>query len=113
LLFDLVVSNPPYILDKDMETLSRTVVQYESVTALGGGGADGMNVIRAILQKLPAICRVGAICWMEVDPTHPARLKEWLSDANCTEEEEEEEKNVLEKEQDGAAAVRVCFVASD
>jgi release factor glutamine methyltransferase len=78
--FDIVVSNPPYIPKADMETLSRDVVEYESESALCGGD-DGMDIVRVICQKLPTWCHSSGICWMEVDPTHPKLLKEWL-DAN-------------------------------
>ena len=81
-LFDLVVSNPPYIPKADMEQLDKTVL-HESQVALFGGGADGMDTIRAIVRKLPEWCRPGAACWMEVDPTHPEKLREWL-DGNAT-----------------------------
>jgi release factor glutamine methyltransferase len=77
-LYDIVVSNPPYIPAADMETLSPGVQNYESRDALYGGSSDGMHVIRTIVQQLPAWCRVGAICWMEVDPSHPRLLKQWL-----------------------------------
>ena len=75
--FDLVVSNPPYIPARDMETLDAVVSQWESHQALCGG-EDGMDVIRTIVERLPYWCRSGAECWMEVDPTHPALLQTWL-----------------------------------
>lgn len=68
--FDIIVSNPPYIPQRDMETLEPTVVQYESHDALCGG-VDGMDVIRAILRNLVSWGRSGSICWMEVDPSQP------------------------------------------
>ena len=74
---DLVVSNPPYIPAKDMDTLDLVVSKWESPQALCGGD-DGMDVIRTIVQKLPEWTLRGGDCWMEVDPTHPALLKEWL-----------------------------------
>jgi release factor glutamine methyltransferase len=73
--YDMIVSNPPYIPQPDMTTLSKDVINYESHTALCGG-MDGMDIIRSILDQLPTLCRSGAICWMEVDPTHPCRIKE-------------------------------------
>jgi release factor glutamine methyltransferase len=76
-LFDLVVSNPPYIPARDMDGLDAVVAQWESHTALCGG-PDGMDVVRTIVRQLPRWCRTGADCWMEVDPTHPAMIKEWL-----------------------------------
>jgi release factor glutamine methyltransferase len=76
--FHVVVSNPPYIPATDKASLTADVVNYESATALFGGH-DGMDVIRTIVRKLPEWCVAGAICWMEVDPTHPALLRQWLA----------------------------------
>ncbi|KAL7570649.1 hypothetical protein ACA910_014923 [Epithemia clementina (nom. ined.)] len=79
LLFDLVVSNPPYILPSEMDTLDATVRNYENHVALSGLDPDGMCVIRQIVQALPKWCNANAICWMEVHPTHPVLLQQWLS----------------------------------
>jgi len=80
--YDLVVSNPPYIPKADMQELDRTVKDYESPKALFGGGADGLDVIRTIVRRLPEWCAPSGgnavSCWMEVDPTHPAKLRSWL-----------------------------------
>lgn len=75
--FDVIVSNPPYIPQQDMEALSDDVVKYESFDALCGGN-DGMNVIRDIVYNAPKWGQPGTILWMEVDPTHPCLIKEWL-----------------------------------
>ena len=79
--FDVVVSNPPYIPRSDMDGLSEDVTRHESDTALCGG-MDGMDVIKTIIQKLPEWCSSGAVCWMEVDPTHPKVIEEFLEDEN-------------------------------
>jgi len=78
--FDVVVSNPPYIPQLDMKTLSKDVLHFESEQALCGG-VDGMDVIRTIIRQLPNWCNPGGICWMEVDPTHPQLIQEWLEDS--------------------------------
>ena len=79
--FDIVVSNPPYIPEHDMQTLALDVIQYESRNALCGG-LDGLDVVKVIVHKLVSSsngwCNSGAICWMEVDPTHPTKIKEWV-----------------------------------
>lgn len=75
--FDIVVSNPPYIPRADMAGLSEDVVKYEDDQALCGG-EDGMDVIRTIVHQLPKWCHSGSTCWMEVDPTHPKLLQDWL-----------------------------------
>jgi len=79
--FDIVVSNPPYIPRKDMTDLTDDVSQYESDRALCGGN-DGMDVIRTIIQKLPQWCNSDAVCWMEVDPSHPKMIQGLLEDKN-------------------------------
>jgi release factor glutamine methyltransferase len=76
--FDIVVSNPPYIPRADMDALSLDVIGYENDAALCGG-EDGMDVIRIIVHQLRHWCNSGAVCWMEVDPTHPRLIDEWLS----------------------------------
>lgn len=76
--FDVVVSNPPYIPKRDMDGLSDDVARHESERALCGGD-DGMDVIRTILQRLPGWCNIDAVCWMEVDPSHPKLIEEFLS----------------------------------
>jgi methylase of polypeptide subunit release factors len=60
------------------------VVNYESATALFGGH-DGLDIIRTIVRRLPEWCVAGAICWMEVDPTHPALLRQWLEESSADE----------------------------
>jgi release factor glutamine methyltransferase len=71
--FDVIVSNPPYIPEHDMEMLSDDVVRYESRQALCGG-TDGMDVVRDIILHSPQWSRPGGVIWMEVDLTHPKLL---------------------------------------
>lgn len=47
---NLIVSNPPYITDSEMEELDRTVSDYEPELALRGG-QDGLNFYKVILKK--------------------------------------------------------------
>jgi release factor glutamine methyltransferase len=46
-LFDFVVSNPPYISAKEMETLDNSVTDFEPRTALYGG-KDGLDYYRLL-----------------------------------------------------------------
>jgi methylase of polypeptide subunit release factors len=75
--FHVVVSNPPYIPWTDRDALDANVRDYESPQALFGGH-DGMDVIRDMVLKLPNWCHSDAICWLEVDPSHPTLLREWI-----------------------------------
>lgn len=71
--FDLLVSNPPYIDDKDMADLPLEITEHEDHRALYGG-CDGLDVVRKVLSLAPRCVRKGGVVWMEVDQTHPKQL---------------------------------------
>jgi release factor glutamine methyltransferase len=48
--FDLIVSNPPYIPSRDIETLEPEVRDYDPRGALDGG-ADGLDLYRALIPS--------------------------------------------------------------
>lgn len=54
-MFDLIVSNPPYIPDAEVETLQPEVRNFEPRLALGGG-KDGLDFYRMIASQ--ARCRL-------------------------------------------------------
>jgi release factor glutamine methyltransferase len=54
--FDLVISNPPYIPDREIETLAPEVVRFDPVAALAGG-SDGLDAYRAITAQLPNLLK--------------------------------------------------------
>lgn len=49
-LFDLIVSNPPYIPTSDIERLAPEIKDYEPRQALDGG-VDGLDAVRVILSQ--------------------------------------------------------------
>jgi release factor glutamine methyltransferase len=56
--FDLVVSNPPYIPEKERTALSRDITDYEPEAALFGG-EDGLDAIRRLVADVPGVLRNG------------------------------------------------------
>lgn len=55
--YDIIVSNPPYIPTKDLQTLSPEV-RKEPVTALDGGD-DGLHFYRAIIERYSSCLKYG------------------------------------------------------
>merc|ERR1712107_670237 len=54
--FDAVVSNPPYVLRKDLANLEPEIHVYEDLRALDGG-AEGMDVILQVVELAPKYSR--------------------------------------------------------
>jgi release factor glutamine methyltransferase len=63
--FHLVVANPPYIATAQIETLDRSVRDYEPVAALDGG-LDGLVLHRRILAEAPQRLVPGGRVFLEI-----------------------------------------------
>lgn len=65
-LFSLIVSNPPYVSDREVEQdLAPEVAHHEPHLALIGG-EDGLSLIRQIRRQLPWVLRPGGQFFMEI-----------------------------------------------
>ncbi len=64
-LFDMIVSNPPYIETAVIDTLMPEVREYEPFGALDGG-EDGLQFYRRIVAQAPAHLRRGAVLLFEI-----------------------------------------------
>jgi release factor glutamine methyltransferase len=63
--FDLIVANPPYIPTAQVETLDRSVRDYEPIGALDGG-IDGLVLHRRILKEAPGRLVRGGRVFLEI-----------------------------------------------
>ena len=63
--FDLIVSNPPYLRDDDLEGLQREVRDFEPRMALEAG-ADGLTVVRRLLKDAGGFLRTGGYLLFEI-----------------------------------------------
>jgi release factor glutamine methyltransferase len=64
-LFDLVVSNPPYIPSSDLAALEAEVRDFDPALALDGG-ADGLAFYRRIIEAVPRHLSPGGILALEL-----------------------------------------------
>ena len=62
--YDLLIANPPYVTEREMETLEPSVRSYEPSLALYGG-ADGLDFYRAIAENYLAALRDGGYICLE------------------------------------------------
>jgi release factor glutamine methyltransferase len=76
-LFDVVVSNPPYVPEGDAATMQREVVNYEPAMALFAG-EDGLDLYRRLIPEAWAALRVGGLLAMEFGFGQREALRELL-----------------------------------
>lgn len=62
--FDIIVSNPPYLSNEDMEALQREVCFEPSMALLGG--ADGLDFYRALTSHWVKSLKTGGILLYEI-----------------------------------------------
>ena len=74
---DLLMANLPYIATDELAALA--VSQFEPRLALDGG-ADGLGVIRRLLEQLPRICRGGAWALLEIGADQGEAVTELVRD---------------------------------
>ena len=78
--FDLVVSNPPYVSANMMAGLQREVRDHEPLVALSPG-ADGLTVIRRLLQQTPLFLKQSGHLLMEIGFDQGEAVKSLIDEA--------------------------------
>ena len=63
--FDLVVSNPPYIVKREINRLANDIRKFEPKIALDGGN-DGLDVIKKIIYKSKTILKLKGVLALEI-----------------------------------------------
>ena len=63
--FDLIVSNPPYIMRKDIKNLNEDIKKFEPKLALDGGN-DGLDVIKKVIYKSKNILKTKGMLALEI-----------------------------------------------
>jgi release factor glutamine methyltransferase len=63
--FDLIVSNPPYIVKREINRLANDIRKFEPKVALDGGN-DGLDVIKKVIYKSKKILKLKGILALEI-----------------------------------------------
>ncbi len=83
-LFDLIVSNPPYIPTADLDGLQPEVREFEPKGALDGG-ADGLDFYRLIIPAAPDHLNPGGWLMVEVGTGQADAVRGMFTTAGFTE----------------------------
>jgi len=75
--FDLILSNPPYIVRSEIGSLAKEVRNYEPVIALDGG-EDGLVFYRRLVSQAPPFLREGGWLLLEVGQGQAERVAEQI-----------------------------------
>lgn len=78
--FDVIVSNPPYVEDRDWEGLAPDIRNYEDPRALLSGN-DGLDCIRRIVAQAQAWLVPGGLLALEMGETQGSALRTLLEAA--------------------------------
>ncbi|WP_243545977.1 peptide chain release factor N(5)-glutamine methyltransferase [Pseudodesulfovibrio tunisiensis] len=77
-IFDLVVSNPPYVTESEYAEASREVTGFEPATALLGG-EDGLDLVRDLVPLVGDVLKPGGLFLMEIGYRQGDGVKKILS----------------------------------
>lgn len=79
--YDILVSNPPYIEDSEIEKLMDDVQKYEPHTALKGG-EDGLDFYKKIVEKSSMVLKKNGILAFEIGYNQGEAVKKLMEDNN-------------------------------
>ena len=81
--FDLIVSNPPYIPEEEMNSLPAEVREHEPHRALDGG-KGGMEEISRLVREMKGHMHRGAAALLEIGDGQGTIVEEEMKDAGLT-----------------------------
>lgn len=82
-LFDVIVSNPPYVSADMLSGLQREVRDHEPLVALTPGD-DGLRVIRRLLDDSPAFLRENGYLMMEIGFDQAEKVQQLVDESIWT-----------------------------
>ena len=81
--FDLIVSNPPYIPEADLENLDRNVLDHDPKLALDGG-ESGIEPYKNLLRTLKNLLAPGGLIFFEIGINQVPELTRLIDTSGAT-----------------------------
>jgi len=84
--FDIIVSNPPYVTEKEKELMQPNVLDYEPHLALFVPDDDPLMFYRAIVEKSTVLLKKGGEIYFEINEMYGDDIRKLLENNNFTAE---------------------------
>ena len=91
-MYDLIVSNPPYIPSRDIRNLSKDIINYEPLIALNGGH-DGLDLIKKVIYKSKNLLKKNGLLAIEIGYCQYLRVSNLLRQQGFREIDREYDNN--------------------
>ena len=76
--WDLIVSNPPYICEKEKADMEKNVLEHEPSLALFVPDEDPLKFYRAIAEYATSALKSGGALYFEINPIYEKETREML-----------------------------------
>ena len=76
--WDVIVSNPPYICEKEKKDMEKNVLEYEPDIALFVPDEDPLRFYRAIAKYAAAALKPGGCLYFEINPIYEKEMRTML-----------------------------------
>ncbi len=77
---DLIVSNPPYICEKEKADMEKNVLEHEPSIALFVPDEDPLKFYRAIAEYASLALKPGGALYFEINPIYEKETREMLEE---------------------------------
>ena len=86
-VFDLIVSNPPYICRQESEEMERRVTDFEPHAALFVPDDDPLRFYRRICEVAWNVLVSGGQLWFEINPLYASQMRQLMTDTGFSDVE--------------------------
>ena len=76
--WDVIVSNPPYICEKEKKDMAKNVLEHEPDVALFVPDEDPLRFYRAIAEYANIVLKPGGCLYFEINPIYEKEMREML-----------------------------------